>query len=260
MLMELKLEKLNLDKIELRMRNYLCLTLIIIQIACKNNIMKKENSTYSAKEFHQLIIKNDGKNIIDTEIIDLLLERLENENYTYDDTIIEIIRNYKNSKNNKSVLKKRLILIDKIIKQIPERYSLTAMLFLIKSQINENINDGFSKESKLNYNEAVNMFQDLQLFVDRNRIYSMLKLGQHQFVLGTKKEAEKTFLDILSYTWYLIEDEIIMQELKDYYIQAGIGLINCRKGNIEELNNIFFVPAVEKELIPILNNAKKECK
>jgi hypothetical protein len=51
-----------------------------------------------------------------------------------------------------------------------------------------------------------------------------------------------------------------MRALRDQYILAGRGLIATRRGNLQALEQIVFVPATEKDLRPELDKAIAEAK
>jgi hypothetical protein len=49
-----------------------------------------------------------------------------------------------------------------------------------------------------------------------------------------------------------------MQSLRDQYVAAGRGLIQARRGNLNALKEIVFVPATYEVLGPVLDEAVKE--
>ena len=193
---------------------------------------------------------------------DALLSRLEKEQYTYDSTVINVInacRNYEVTSVNEPSQRyftNTMKLIDLILPYINEKIFLTGKLQSLKGSL-------FLENDKLEsaaewFGNAVEHLHTLQLEVDLSRIYNMVITGQTLLRMDKKEMAEKIFLDVLSYPWYLVEEPAIRITFREYYIASGIGLIECRKGNLEALKDIFFVPATQHELMPVLERAKSE--
>ena len=70
-----------------------------------------------------------------------------------------------------------------------------------------------------------------------------------------KEKAEPIFLDVMSYSWTLVPDPQTFRDLRELYIEAGRGLIQCRAGRLKDLRNTYFVPATDQELRPFLEKA-----
>ena len=235
---------------------------IIMFQSCKNtaSMQSQEIKSYSAKDFHQWVTdtrtdieRNDASPSVFNEILEY---RITNDVHTYDGTILEIVRAWRYFEKDEINTTGTTTLINQLLAYTEDRKTLTASFHLILGEIYENT--GQNAKAKASFANAVDDFHELHLFVDSNRIYTMLKLGQQLYKEGNKEKAETVFLDILSYPWHLVEDVETQQQLKEHYIQAGIGLIDCRRGNLEELQDIYFYPSVKDVLSPILNQAKKD--
>lgn len=191
-----------------------------------------------------------------------LLTRLEKEHYTYDSTIINIInawRNYEVTNVNEPgqrAFTNTMKLINLLLSYVDENIFLKGKLQSLKGSL-------FLENNKLQtavecFWNAVNHLHAFHLEVDLNRIDNMVIMGKTLLRMNNTENAEKLFLDVLSYPWYLVEESAIRITFREYYIASAIGLIECRKGNLAALKNIFFVPATQQELMPILERAKKE--
>jgi len=118
----------------------------------------------------------------------------------------------------------------------------------------------FSKASQA-FEAAIKTVQPVRLDADFQWMTSLVSLGQSLLSQKRNKEAESYFLEALSYQWYTIVGfPSQMRMLRDQYIQAGRGLIACRRGNLKALQEIVFVPATEQELGPVLEKAIEEAK
>jgi len=106
--------------------------------------------------------------------------------------------------------------------------------------------------------EAVDDLHSQHLDLDNKRMYAMLSLGQILLARGNMRDAEKFLLDVLSYPWFLVMEAEPQARLRDYYIKAGRALIECRRGDLTALQEIFFVPATQGELLPTLKRAIEE--
>jgi len=93
--------------------------------------------------------------------------------------------------------------------------------------------------------------------ISTHYIDNMTILGGLLYSQGKKKEAEKVFLDVLSFPWYLTKSPTL-QVLRDRYVQAGRGVIDCRRGDLHALQGTYFVPASLNELGPYLDRALVE--
>lgn len=197
-----------------------------------------------------------------------LLERLRNDLNTRDQSVSAVVyawRQFEAKQSQESGTKKELQqaigsktlqLIDALLPLVTGSSLLQARLQSIKGNLLLEYN-GLEEAEKVFFT-AVNQLSGLQLEVDVNRIYNMTIRGQVLLRLQRKQEAESIFLDVLSYPWYLVRETDVQASMREYYITAAIGLIECRRGDLPALKNIFFVPATENELKPILDEAIRE--
>ncbi len=197
-----------------------------------------------------------------------LLSRLYDGLETIDNSVTAVVyawRQFEAKQNQESGIKKEpelakksttFLLIEELLPLLNQKPILIARLQSIKANLLLEYN-GLQEAEKI-FATAVDHLHTLQLEVDVNRIYNMTIRGQVLLRLAQKEEAEKIFLDVLSYPWYLVRETDVQASLREYYVSAAIGLIECRRGDLEALNNIFFVPATENELKPILSEAIRE--
>lgn len=197
-----------------------------------------------------------------------LLTRLQEEKNTWDQTVTAVVyawRQYEAKRSQESGVQKEveqaqgsetLHLIDQVLPLVESRLLLIARLQSIKANLLLEYNG--LEESESLFASAIDNLTTLQLEVDVNRIFNMTIRGQVLLRLHQKEAAEKIFLDVLSYPWYLVRKTDVQQSMREYYISSAIGLIECRRGDLPALKNIFFVPATEYELKPILDEAIRE--
>jgi hypothetical protein len=87
------------------------------------------------------------------------------------------------------------------------------------------------------------------------------RLGESLLAQGKSDEADRRFLEVLSYEWATILGHPQgMGVLRDRYIEGIRGLISCRRGNLKALQDIYFVPSVDPDVRPELNRAIEEAK
>jgi len=204
----------------------------------------------------------EARNIAPRLPEEMLLERLRADMYTYDGTILETVyawRNYESTYDWREAeipYPQTRRLIDLLLPYTKRRLMLNATLLSINGEI-------FHEFGKIDsaveaYMDAVDNLHEMHLDVDSKRIYSMMTLGHLLLLQGNKPSAETLFLDVLSYPWYLVREAELQSLLREYYIKAGQGLIQCRRGNLAALEEIFFVPATHSELSPLLHKAIEE--
>jgi tetratricopeptide (TPR) repeat protein len=118
----------------------------------------------------------------------------------------------------------------------------------------------FSKAAEY-YRRAVTMSDSNSLEFDLIREKTFVNLGQSLLSLNEKKEAEPYFLRAMAYPWYsLVDQSAEQQEFRDQYVAAGLGLIECRRGNLSALQEVYFVPATEQQLGTRLSAAIQEAR
>ena len=194
----------------------------------------------------------------------LLWQRLQAHTHTFASTILEVVHAWRHYESgfdwqaSEAPYPETIRLIDALFSYTEQRPMLHAALSSLKGEILHEV--GQIEAAADVYVDAVDDLYGLHLDVDRQRIHNMTTLGHLLMVQGNQRDAEKIFLDVLSYPWYLVSESDLQSLLREYYIKAGLGLIECRKGNLEALMEIFFVPAAQEELLPKLNAAINDAK
>ena len=111
------------------------------------------------------------------------------------------------------------------------------------------------------YRQTALLLEKLHLQVDQQRIMNLNELAETLFAEGQKAEADKLFLEVMSYPWYNVTgNPEALQNLRSHYYRAARGLINCRRDNLNALKEISLVPATQEELKPILEKAIADAK
>jgi hypothetical protein len=195
-------------------------------------------------------------------LIRKLIERLEDERLTFDSSVLDVVhawRGFESGRNRKqepAIYARTIQLIDMLLPYAEPRPHLHASLATIKGDLL--LEMGKLPLAAEAFAAAVDDLHGLHLDIDTQRIYGMVRLGFILLAQARKQDAEKIFLDVLSYPWYLVMETEAQRLLREYYIDAGEGLIEARRGNPEALKEIYFVPAVYDKLLPKLQAAIEE--
>ena len=196
-----------------------------------------------------------ARNQAPDKLEEMVLARLKAEHWTYDDTILEAVYAWRGYEARPPYQQTQR-LIDVLFQFTENRRMLHATLSSIKGEILRE--SGETEAAAQAFLDTVDDLHGLHLDVDAKRMYSMMTLGHLLLAQGNKKDAETVFLDVLSYPFHLVTDEDLRSLLAEYYIKAGIGLIDCRRGNLAQLKEIYFVPATHDDLMPRLQRAIAE--
>jgi tetratricopeptide (TPR) repeat protein len=109
------------------------------------------------------------------------------------------------------------------------------------------------------YEHSLALLTPLRNEVDMRRMETLVSLAGTYYQQGDKRRAEVLYLEAMSYAWVAIQGDPEAQHyLRDRYVEAGRGLIECRRGDRKALSNIVFYPATQRELRPALEAALKE--
>ena len=185
----------------------------------------------------------------------MILARLRADQWTWDATILEAVYAWRGYEARPPYEQTRR-LIDVLYEFTEHRRMLHATLSSIQGEILREAGD--TQGAAQAFLDAVDDLHGLHLDVDAKRMYSMMTLGHLLLSQGNRKDAETVFLDVLSYPFYQVMEEDLRSLLAEYYIKAGIGLIECRRGNLAQLKEIYFVPATHDDLMPRLERAIAE--
>jgi len=141
--------------------------------------------------------------------------------------------------------------------RLGERKLLRAKLRIRAGILSANAGD--HDRAAAEYEHALALLTPLRNQVDMRRMEALVSLGGTYYQLGDLRRAEVMFLEAMSYAWVAIQDDPEAQHyLRDRYVEAGLGLIECRRGDREALSNIVFYPATTRQLGPALEAALKE--
>ncbi len=144
-----------------------------------------------------------------------------------------------------------LRLIASLQSLLPDRDRLRAQLLMKRAGLKRNVDD--VQGSVADYRAAEAILRVAAVETDRSRIESLVEIAGGLYVSGKRDEAEEWYLKLMSYPWYLVEDAAAQRFLKEKYVEAVRGLIECRRGRLDALKEVFIVPATEKELRPVLD-------
>jgi len=213
--------------------------------------------TTRAAEFDQQIkemrIQLEAQQRAPEMLEERVLERLRANLDAYDSSILEAVYAWREHEADDYPHTRRLI--ESLLPYTERRPMLAATLMSISGELSHQAGDIDAAIEA--YMEAVDDLHEMHIDVDSKRIYSMMTLGHLLLLQGNRQGAETLFLDVLSYPWYQIREADLQALLRQYYIKAGLGLIDCRRGDLDSLREIYFVPAAEAELLPALRRAIK---
>lgn len=147
--------------------------------------------------------------------------------------------------------------IQQVLKRIEDRPFLMAQVLSIQGMIH---NTGDSLENAIqSWTRSAELLNQHRMEVDKERISTLNHLADALHAAGESRKAEEHYLEVLSYPWYtLVQNPEAVQFFRSQYIRAGYGLIDTRRGNLDALREIQFVPATQHELNPYLKNAIRE--
>lgn len=189
-----------------------------------------------------------------------LVTRLANGMHVTDTSIevcFALLRQTSEEATGENAFANLMAFIDQVYPSLGDRPFLRASMGAVRAEvytIRGSLDDALAARRQV---EAGLLERKLLIDTARNR--NLVELGDAYYALGRKAEAETAYLEVLSYPWYNFPNRSeATTSLRDLYIRAGYGLINARRENVAALKEIFFTPAVEEELGPVLQQAISE--
>jgi len=222
----------------------------------------------SAEQFERVIMNQSSKdkqlNRKPTDTETALLKEIDSGQYVTDETIVTVINTWASYEYPSPSTKSKTLsteqqfpntfrLMNAIDPVVYGRPLLKGRLHQIRASLMRTCGDSVNAAKELQ--DAVDVLTPFHLMVDKNRMMSLVEEGEALYASGAKDLAQVCFLEALSYDWYKVEDPETLQTLRALYIRAGRGLIDCRRQNLPALEEIVFVPAVNTELVPYLDQA-----
>lgn len=116
---------------------------------------------------------------------------------------------------------------------------------------------GNSQEAAKQFEAAAAILEKFRADVEVNRISSYVGAAESLYQAGHVGQAEKVYLEALSFTWWEVGDADARRTLGELYLKAGRGLIQCRKDNYEDLKETYFATNSVEELLPLLESAMR---
>jgi len=182
-----------------------------------------------------------------------IVDDLKSGRYVKDQAILRCVEAFFNSGGSASAVR----FIRDLQPLLSDRPKLRAQMLAREGSFW--IGSGNFNEAAASFQSSLEILEPVHLEVDLLRLTTLVEAGESLLSLRRKSEAEAYFLEALSYPWYIVVGHPAeMQALRDQYISAGRGLIETRRGNLEALRQIFFVPATSQVLGPVLQKAIEE--
>jgi tetratricopeptide (TPR) repeat protein len=200
-----------------------------------------------------------------TEIKQAVLARLQANRTITDDTVVSAVNAYvsyesarsaTNASTRSADFREPLGFIDEIVPLIADRPVLLARLhqcagYLLRTK-------GDIERAIAEYERAVILLKVAAIEVEKAKVESILEIAEMHYLRGEKEKAIAAYLQVLSFDWYKVEDPKARQDMMVMYLNAGAGLIECRRNNLKALEDTYFVPATLGVLGPLLERAKRE--
>jgi hypothetical protein len=195
-----------------------------------------------------------------------LVERLKAGVFTTDRAILssvtswitydERLKEYLGENHSGPVYAQSLAYLDGLLLYMYGRPQLEARLWERKAHLYrlESLLDLEIEASR----KALAILDPAQVTAEQMQMDLKVRLGNALNTIGDTYGAEQVYLEVLAHDWSSVENlpeaRSLMQES---YVEAGLGLIECRKGNAAKLKSIEFLPAVADRLQPALSAALK---
>lgn len=187
-----------------------------------------------------------------------VVSRLQSEKFTTDEAILRMQNAWFNYEASGGVtgpsFSETKRFTASMVALLNKRPSLEARLHQVLAQVftsEENL-----AEAAKEHDRALQLLNPLHIDVDVQRISTTVELATILYSLGEKKRAEALYLEALSYDWFKVQNSpSAFQRLRELYLQAGRGLIEARRDNLNALKEITFWPSTMENLGPVLRQA-----
>lgn len=193
---------------------------------------------------------------------DATLGRLRDSRIVTDDAIISTVVSFlysENRRSDRSATQKKLdysdaiVFIEKVLPLISDRPILLAQLHQRIGHLQQIAED--NDKAKEEYEKTVSIITPEIEKLEYAKMEALVQIAGIYYAKRDKVKAEDWYLKALSLDWPTIEDAHIKQKIFGLYLEAGRGLIQCRRHNLKALKNTFFFPAAMEDLGPVLNAA-----
>lgn len=213
-----------------------------------------------------------GESIDTDQIADRVIDRFEKGLYITDDAVInstkffeikEFSEKGKELTNGKTpfIYSETTAYINQLLGKLYKRDLLKVKLLERKSRLLQTRTDKNEEVEQLTLKTLSTLIVDLEVFnTDIDKLYnkSMIILGQIYLENDNKTQADKHFAKVLKYPFYNVTKAKDYSDLRNLYIQAGLGRIAARKGNLKKLKELYFIPSAAPDLYPSLKASIEE--
>lgn len=147
-------------------------------------------------------------------------------------------------------------LIRSLLEKVEDNPSLAPKLHQRLARLLERTGD--DKGAIGEYEKALPVLDKNRLDADVERVSTLVAAADVAAKMQDLPKADDYYLQAYSYPWYTVRSGEHFRSLIRLSIQAGLGLIEVRKGNLKLLKEIYVVPALNKRLMLPLQKAIKE--
>ena len=193
-----------------------------------------------------------------------LVARLKSGIFTTDHAIItslsawitydQRLREYIGENSGTPLYGQSLAYLDGLLLYMYGRPDLEAQLWERKAFLHRL--EGNYAEEKQAVDKALTLLNPAQVKNDQLRMDLNVRKGTILLAQQRKGEAETAFLEVLNYDFQqLSRAPEALNLVRESYVQAGFGLIECRRGDAKGLHQIQFVDEVKDRLDPVLKAA-----
>lgn len=184
-----------------------------------------------------------------------LRQRLQNERQTTDDSVMSVISHYAGYETSKPTLTDAPVdplatgskrLITDVLPLLYGRPELQGRLLQRRGELYHLSKD--TNKALEDLRKAAQLLNQQGVDVDQHRVESQLEAADILLIQGKKKEADSLYMQALSYAWWNLQDSEQIQIFRNFYVQAGEGLLQTRRGNLNALRELYFAPATWGQL------------
>jgi hypothetical protein len=148
--------------------------------------------------------------------------------------------------------KKAIGTIDQIVSLLYQRNDLMVKLLHLKAlygQSDPNEDQGIAKLTMDTYKNAIHLSDSLSAQALKDNLFMKVELARlYRWHSKDIEKAKDLYKEVLSYPFYLTTDKSLFYSLRENYIWAGDGLLECNKGDLKALQNMFFIPSAAEDL------------
>lgn len=199
----------------------------------------------------------------------VLVERLKSGTFTTDWAILtsvktwithdQRLKEYLGDNHPGPVYAQSLAYLDGLLLYMYGRPELEAQLWERKAFLYRKEGQGIEEITASR--NALKILDPNNVKTDQLRLDLKVQMAKALSQQGQQLAAEEIYLEVLAYDWTAVSNLPEARNLmRESYVSAGLGLIDCRKNNLNRLQQISFIDEVRDRLQPALETAIAKAK